>query len=322
MIIVIAFIIVVLVTACGDLPLDQSPIWSKANRYAQEQVINCNRESHSIGLSGCAFLGNPDPNATLTIPDMWNSRLTFTSSNCDNKEYLSQGNPLIIKLSDLYTNKDGKSCSFTIIHEVENFKGKLLDAQALGRFFIKIVPPNRYHSLLDFSLPPTSFHGAGYYQRRYGKNPPELEIRPKSSTGTFLMKCGTTTLVNQLYTSTPFKVTIPQGVSCDFELSAINDNIPSIEFGTLVYEEQQNTEDISIPKAYIKKANQCFSFENDVNSKNDNVVIGVAVNGTPCPKYYCCVPKNQAVFEVKAITSTLRFFYGTYNSATGIWSTK
>lgn len=318
------FLIILLFFSC-TLIVDDSPVWSINNRMAVEQTVNCNTTKNSLGISGCAFIGEPDQHAILTINALWKTRVEFTSTNCESKSFYTQlHRDYIIPIHTLYTDTEGENCSFTLNRYVylKNNKTRL-DKSMKGRFFIKIVPFNRYHALLKFDIENNKFSGVGWYQRKYAVDAPPLKIHPQGSKGTFLLKCGDDTLINFDFEEVPFLVDIPQGASCDFEMSVINKDNRFIEFASLVYEEQGYTVDLHKPRVFKGKKYLHFRFLDDINLDQKKVVIGVQINDRICSKTYKCKDDiDRSEYVVRGITSGLRFFKGIYYPETKKWEIK
>lgn len=309
-----------LLTACS-LPIDDTPVWVDNNRYAIEQVTDCNLTPDSVGLSGCAFIGKPDKMASLTLLPLWESKINFTSTKCKTRNYTtSMQAKFNVPVSRLYTNEKGESCSFQINRYVTRLKRKRLDKGMMGRFFIKIVPKNRFHALMKFSVEKKSFSGVGWVQKKYLIDSPLVMIEPRGKEGTFLMKCGEETVMKTQYDNGPFSIEIPAGRNCDFEMSVINRDDPMIEFGTLMYEENGYTEDLTKPR--VSKSNKyiTFKFSDDITPERDKVVVGVKVNNQTCTKTYVCQDRiGKPKYVVKGITASLRFFKGIFDPENETW---
>ena len=312
----------ILLISCTDIPIDSTPYWASNNRYGMEIINNCNSTTHSIGLSGCYFVEKPDDNSTITLPALWASRIQFISSNCDSKEYIVTSNQdLVVKIKDLYTNQNRESCSFEIIRNVTIGKRKL-DAPILGRFFIQIVSNNPYYSPLNFRINKNIFKGVGWLQHKYQQINPQVTIYPQGTTGDFIMKCGEKTIYNFKFTTYPFQVLLPEGNNCDYEMAVINSDNPYMEFTSLIYEENKYTEDIKMPYTYVKKNKRYFSFRDDINNNSNQEVIGIKVNKSTCQSYYCTDKDGSDKYIVKAITASLRYFYGVYDPSNNSWEVK
>jgi hypothetical protein len=63
----------VLTAGCDEIPVDPTPVWSLANRYALEMANDCNSSNHSLGISGCAVVAKKDVIERCTVLRAWPS---------------------------------------------------------------------------------------------------------------------------------------------------------------------------------------------------------------------------------------------------------
>lgn len=309
------------VTSCNTFPPDDTPVWSKNNRFALEMENNCNLTTHSLGLSGCAFKGDVDPGAFIKLPSFWESRVDFISAKCGNKTYLLDKNRFLqLELPKIYQGTE--SCSFQINRTVKSIGGNHPDAQVIGRFFVKLLPNNRFYKAMKFELGENQFEGVGWYTGKPTIIPPPLMIYPQGEEGVILIKCGSETVMQEDFYDKPIMVDLPPDTSCDYEVSVINDDFPTIEFGTVVVEYSRYTVDIKKPKTYTKGKYLYFDFSDNVNADNKKVVVGAKINNFYCETYKCGARLGQTSYEVRAVTASLRYFYGVYYPETDTWEMK
>ena len=316
--------IALLVSACGRLPVDGTPAWDTANRYAVEQVVDCNTTLHSVGLSGCAFKED-NVKGSLTLPALWTSALSFTSAQCTNFTLVGDAvNDNVIDLSRVGTSLEKSSCSYSITRSVTE-KKMPWDRSAIGRFFLKIVPNSPYYTFLRFTTDDKNmFTGVGWHQRKFGKFDPVLKVYPSGKEGMFTMLCGSDIAVRMPYTTSPFEVTLNSEISCDYEMAAVNSDNPYIEFATYMHEVSQYTVDISAPSVTTSSKSITFTFNDKAIDGIAPAVIGVKIdNGAPCTDTNKCKSSlGKPAYTVKAATAGARFFWGTYTVATQTWEVK
>jgi len=323
--ILVLFFILIVSCACQP-PQDPTPKWDQNNRYGLEMQNNCNLDTHSIGLNGCAFVGTISPTASLILPPLWSGTLKFESTECGEYTYsASSGNANTILLKDIYGNTTYNNCSFTITR-VARVGNHNLDDTIMGRFFIKMLPNNPYFSLLQMSISDetvtSTFNGAAWFQKRYKQVEPAITFYPKGKHGTFIMYCGTTLIKQQDYDTSPFTIQFSNLDDCDYEVSAINMDNPAIEYGSYMHETNGYTESITVPSVSVTKVLHYVTFEfadSDVTGKK-HAVVGVEVNGKQFSSYKAMVKGGLPSYVVKGVTMGGRYFVGTYTAATKTWN--
>ena len=317
----ICSLIWILLISCNSFPPDDSPAWSKNNRFGLEMENNCNLTTHSIGISGCAFKKDVGPDSFLKIPSFWSSEVNLISSKCGNYSYsLSKGKELNLELSKLNTVQS--NCSFQINRGVTNLDKEKGDFPLIGRFFIKIIPNNKFYIPIEMEMGKNQFKGVGWYQRKPNTTQPPLLMYPKGTEGVILLKCGEEPIERMDFYERPIVLELSEEKSCDYEISVINDDSPVIEFGTVIIEQQGYTEDIKVPKTYTRFKSRHFNFEDNVNLNGDEVVVGIKVDNEYCASYKCKVRKGNTKYEVRAVTASMRYFYGVYFPKTNSWEIK
>lgn len=321
----ICFLILMLI-ACDTIGIDGTPPWDVADRLGLEMVNDCNLTKHSIGLSGCSFHIN-DIGGNLTLPSLWSGTIGLTSYSCKSITAIANSSAdNIFAVKDLYT-ANGHSCSFELTRNLR--EGDLVSDNTLkGRFFIKILPVKGY-SNLRFNVGQNSFNGVGWYQRKYQTEDAVLVIKPRSSSGMFTITCSKNNedpaiVYRNEYTTSPFEVKLDSIDSCDYEMVAVNyestgeDN--EVESATYVHHVVENyTRDISIPYVTVRNNKVSFTFtDKDVDGRLP-IIAGVQVNNTKFIKAHIGTMPISQSFIVKAITPSLRFFYGKYDYMNHKW---
>jgi len=310
--------------SCSQPPIDNTPVWSKNNRFAIEQIVDCNISKHSIGVIGCSFKeGNI--NGQLQLPPLLNGRLSFESSNCRDFTVNASRKTNYFNFSDLYTNNYGESCSFEITRTIDAIGDYPFDQVLIGRLFIKILPNHSYYKNLEFSVNGYKYSGVGQHQLKFNQREPAITVYPVSSKGIWRLYCDEYEVMKIDYTTTPFTVKFENNEvlrDCDYEMVATNELSSKIEYATYVHTVQKYTVDITKPVTYVKDGKRCFSFR-DKNSDNKYVVYAVEVNNSYNIKTnYKCVTDNVNSYTVKGYTMNGRVFWGSYNSENNTWEVK
>ena len=320
------FLFFVLIVSCACQPSqDPTPPWDQNNRYGVEMINNCNLDTHTVGLNGCSFIGEISDNATLTLPPIWSGTLKFESTQCGEYTYdTTLGNSNVIPLKEIYGNTSGENCSFTITR-IAQINKRNLDDTIKGRFFIKMIPDNRYFSQLKMSISDnnkvSTFNGVAWFQKRYGQAEASITFYPKGSHGTLLMYCGTILVKQFEYDISPFVLQFSNLGDCDYELSAINLDNPAIEFGSYMHETNKYTESVTVPSVIITPTLHYIKFnflDRDITGKK-YAVVGMEVNGKRFNSNKAMVKGGLATYTVKAITMSGRVFVGVYTLASGTW---
>lgn len=330
------------------LPIDNTPPWDASGRYGLEMVNDCNTTKHSIGISGCAFKIS-ELGGNLITNQMWSGSIGFTSYYCNNftaPVLSSEVNTFQIR--DMYNSQIRKSCSFSVVQKVRD--GKFIsDNTITGRFFIKILPEYGYGKL-KFSIKDEVFDGVGWYQRKALTSDAIIKVYPKSNSGIFTITCGndeplptgtpgteptpmaTPTgprVIKRInYNESPFEVTLNSNEICDYEMVAVNaeptGDGSDVESATYIHHViAKYTRDLSAPAVQLKKGKIKFTFNDADISGKKPVVYSVQVDSLKKWKINSAeIADTKDTYIVKALTPSLRFFYGEYNKANKKWLIK
>lgn len=327
-------VLTLLLTGCGSsLSVDGSPAWDLAGRYGIEMVNDCNTTKLSIGLGGCAFKES-ELGGNLRLPSLWTGSLSFVAYGCKNfTQAATSTADNVIQIRDMYTATDHKNCVFDIERSVR--EGTIIsDRSLLGRFGIKIISNNAYAMKLKFAANNEMFDGIGWYQRRTTQpntlrsnitsmTDAILTIYPTGQKGLFTAKCGTDTVLNQQYTSSPFTVNLDSMVNCDYEIGVTNGDNRNIEEAMYMHMVSKYTDDVSVPAVSIKSKKITFTFNDKDATGKKPVVVGVQIDTTKCFKTNkCTVLNTKPSYLVKGVTPGIRLFWGTYTVATNKWELK
>lgn len=313
---------------CGTIPTDPTPPWADSNRFGMLIENDCNTVTKSVGLSGCAFNAE-EINSNVFFPVLWSGNITMTSQNCKNVTMLA-GNqfPNVLQIVDLYTNPSWQNCGFEITRTIRDGKFTA-DKTMIGRFFVKIMPKNSNVKKMKFAIGKDTFSGVGWHQKKTDKLdvlftrsaiPVNVTVYPYGTRGIFRASCDGENFLQVDYDKGPFTFAFDRDENCDLEMTTRSADSPFVSTGTLLWEVQTMTVDLTPPSVAIKRSKITFTFNDKDASGKTPVVYGVWVDGTPCKQTNKCTVTNQKNrYFVQGFTLSARPFYGYYSVNTKTW---
>lgn len=319
-----AFFFSLTFSACGSLPVDNTPPFDSANRFAMLIRNDCNTTRESVGLAGCAFTED-QLSGNMILPVLWTGNIAATSQYCRNLAFPTNNiSANILQLIDMYTSTQKQNCSFELTRTITD-GDFTADRTMKGRFFIKVIPRNIYYHKMKFAIGKDSFSGVGWYQKKTDRlsltgSDATLTIYPSGTRGVFSASCDGETIFEYEYKTSPFTVNLQSEISCDYELSARSMDSNNVDVATLMHEVQLHTIDLTAPTVAIKKNKISFTFQDKDASGKNPVVYGLWVEQTPCKKTNSCsITHSKTRYFVQGFTLSARAFYGYYSTETKKW---
>jgi hypothetical protein len=145
-----------------------------------------------------------------------------------------------------------------------------------------------------------------------------LSLNPLSDKGEVTVACDSNVVLKQVWEARPFNITLPNNVSCDYEISASNALTSKIQLATFVHEVQFATVNLTRPiVTHSNKKVVVGFYDLDVTGKKKVVVAVKIDNNSPCiGTHICSAVNNRDIYTIRAVTPSGRLFYGRYRLST------